>query len=49
MQVRNAAADALYAQIPDEMLLVQDWSRPPTELKGVVIKLKEVSEVSAVA
>lgn len=40
-QVRNAAADALYTELPNEALLVQGWSRPPKELQEVVLRLSE--------
>ena len=36
MQIRNAAADALYLEIPNEWLIIQDWSTPPKELKEQV-------------
>jgi hypothetical protein len=45
MQIRNAAADALYMELQDDLLLTQDWSSPPKELKEVVMRLsKEFKE-----
>ena len=39
MQIRKAAADALYTELPNGVLLVQDWSRPAKDLKEVVTGL----------
>lgn len=37
--IRNAAADALYIEMPNELLLNHDWSRPQKEHKEVILKL----------
>lgn len=46
MQVRNAAADALYTELPEEVLLMQDWSRAAKDLKEVVVGLTDRIEDS---
>lgn len=43
MQIRNAAADALYNKLPNEMLVMQNWSRPSKELKEVVTTLDKAA------
>ena len=38
MQIRNAAADALYTELPKRAFM-QDWSRPAKDLKEAVMGL----------
>lgn len=47
MQIRKAAAEALYTEMPDGVLLIQDWSRPVKDLKEVVAGLTRPNLVDA--
>ncbi len=50
MQIRNATADALYIELPEAIILTQDWSRPVNDLRAAVKELSRlISEPAAKA